>query len=1691
MDTRLAALLRGSEVLPACGIPHHRPVRFDLLAEGAVQSVVKLVRLPRVVIPPLPEEERIPLVQSLLDPLGPRWHAELAAGDVDRLWSTWTWAAEETLLALSVPKLRPGAELPAAPRNYKRGRGTVRLLKRVRLCPRQRRTTGDPVACPEARLQAVQGSLRTVLGWLERPDPRPGAAPRLVMEAWYALQRRLQRVHALGDEYAALQVPDPPDRLPPAAELRGLRTALQGRIRTERQRGDKDRLQAWRDWLDEAWSSKQGAVYKWLKGESFAPPVTFLVRPDGTPTANLREMDSLLQDAWRPINCKYAAAAEPDPAEFLRRYGRHVRCVPMISGPLTGRRLRRALMRMHPSALGLDGWSLEDLRALPDQLLEWLADLLREVERQGRWPLRLAEGYTALIPKEGPPGPLNTRPLTVLSMVYRLWAGIRLEEAIRWQEAWAHPCAFGFRPARSALDGATVTQVLLELCRLKGWAVAGMSIDYVKCFDLIPQAVVLALALELGMDPGVARALGAMYKQLRRAFKVAGCLGAWWRATNGILQGCPLSVILVNVLTTIWKWEVDALREQVCVATATLPPALVAAEADSESDQASQHSDSAEESELHLRLQAQGPGMAALGASGYADDTQAVAPGTAALQRTAPTTEAWLTLTGQDVRVDKSCSWSQGEGGAQAVLLRGLPIPAADCFRQLGVDVAVGGARSTGPVLARRLEAGRSVLRRLPHLPTFRRRVHAVSTLVTPLSLHGVAVAPVTDRDLKGLETMVLQAVWGATRLSRAKEVVFVVLTQGHRISPVMHTRYERVLWMTRIARTPGPVQVLVQAIWESGLRPPTTGPFGRALHVVRLLGWQPLEGWWSWIVPGQTEPLHLVQEPMRQIQHRVRDSLRCHAMRGLEARRPATYGGLGDGVDGEACRAALRVASTELEASLLRGLLAGALWTAARVRGHNMRATSSCPGCGSQHEDEAHALWDCPSWETARAGWRAWVLQAAERLQLGPPTGWPACLRRAGLLPLALSAGADRWQVDEFLYRLYGMYLAVLAARYAHTRSGEQGQGEALFPRRPAPGGRGGYPWQDLSGPLPQLPAAPAMRLRPGVPPGWPWEPAFAQDLVRWAAALRWQDGPGDVTWAELALDCETFLGRALPASPHHRLRGMRLPLGERAQVLRQAARLLQRHMAAGRFLQGAPSDRCRALVPLGGRLCAGLRARPFFAARADMALQLQGLALHLQEAWLQRLRTPARIRPGGATRFLMTYFPRPPGGGPALLPYARRPRREHVPGVARVEEQRPRRQGEGRGSVGARCAQHGSPSCRRCLQLGWGISRCCRAGHEGHTAPGQAPPQQRRAPGRQVLAPAARQAGASALSAWLGRARPASAALPAPERPLQRARRLEPRRLARQAPSPDRDVVPASRRARRASPPRPAVTDDPPPPSPQGTAALGLQDVFCSISAALLAQGGRRPRPHCGPEPPPLPTGQAGQAGQAGPGAGPQGTANGAQHQGASPAQRAAHSAQHHDSAHALPAQSTAHSTPQDAAHSAPQGAAHGAPQDAAHRAPQDSARSTAHSAAHSAAHSTARSAAHSTANTARSAPQDAAHSTAHSASATHSAAHSTAHIAAHSAAHSATHSAAHSAAHSTAHGAAHSAARAARRAQGPGRPGPLRQATLFSMGLPVRQPPPTHRPPGAPDAVAPASPGGMSMPNLAHGRASSEET
>ena len=111
-------------------------------------------------------------------------------------------------------------------------------------------------------------------------------------------------------------------------------------------------------------------------------------------------------------------------------------------------------------------------------------------------------------------------------------------------------------------------------------------------------------------------------------------------------------------------------------------------------------------------------------------------------------------------------------------------------------------------------------------------------------------------------------------------------------------------------------------------------------------------------------------------------------------------------------------------------------MWTAAWVSGHGLRANAACPHCGAAHEDEAHVLWDYPEWGDAKGTWLPWLKDAAGAIpSLGPPDRWRSSMRKAGLFPLRLAEGVDRDLLDEFLYRLYGKYLGVLAGRMERAR--------------------------------------------------------------------------------------------------------------------------------------------------------------------------------------------------------------------------------------------------------------------------------------------------------------------------------------------------------------------------------------------------------------------------------------------------------------------------------------------------------------------------------------------------------------------------------------------------------------------------------------------------------------------------------
>lgn len=102
---------------------------------------------------------------------------------------------------------------------------------------------------------------------------------------------------------------------------------------------------------------------------------------------------------------------------------------------------REMLKGVNPrSARGSCGFSVEDLRIKRGPLLQWLFTLFRTAEAGDGWPSRLLQARVTLLAKtsEAPSDPLDTRPITVLSRLYRVGhaSAHRASSFHSWGHGW-------------------------------------------------------------------------------------------------------------------------------------------------------------------------------------------------------------------------------------------------------------------------------------------------------------------------------------------------------------------------------------------------------------------------------------------------------------------------------------------------------------------------------------------------------------------------------------------------------------------------------------------------------------------------------------------------------------------------------------------------------------------------------------------------------------------------------------------------------------------------------------------------------------------------------------------------------------------------------------------------------------------------------------------------------------------------------------------------------------------------------------------------------------------------------------------------------------------------------------------------------------------------------------------------------
>ena len=106
---------------------------------------------------------------------------------------------------------------------------------------------------------------------------------------------------------------------------------------------------------------------------------------------------------------------------------------------------------------------MEELKVLPFSWHDELARILTKVGDFGIWPDGLLDAYFAMIPKtDGDATPLGQRPLSVLRVVYRVWASAGMSQLEDWFKSWVPDSVFSAGGGRGSVEAWYISALDIE-----------------------------------------------------------------------------------------------------------------------------------------------------------------------------------------------------------------------------------------------------------------------------------------------------------------------------------------------------------------------------------------------------------------------------------------------------------------------------------------------------------------------------------------------------------------------------------------------------------------------------------------------------------------------------------------------------------------------------------------------------------------------------------------------------------------------------------------------------------------------------------------------------------------------------------------------------------------------------------------------------------------------------------------------------------------------------------------------------------------------------------------------------------------------------------------------------------------------------------------------------------------------------
>ena len=481
-----------------------------------------------------------------------------------------------------------------------------------------------------------------------------------------------------------------------------------------------ERAARWRDRIPALWDANPAVLYRWLAADTPAWGSVPILTLTGAQCTTIDEVDATVQDFWVRQVWRLHAKADEGANWAAFQSSQFFLFIPQCRWPQehwTLERVQGALRRMREgSAPGVRGVPIAVWKTLPEAFLKRVADLLHLIEAEGVWPRELLQAYVAMIPKpSGGPRPQDQRPITVLDVVYRIWAkGVTLTWAPVLHGQYLGPSAFGFRAQAGPIHVAQLLTDVIELQRRRRLPLWLISFDVEKCFPSLPWWAVFGVLSHVGVDPKVVRCFRSFYSDLRHHFRYGHVDGAPWSMANGLAQGCPASPDLMNILFEPFHRWAEAQKVGVTA------------------------------------------GDTQIASSSFADDIVLLGASLPEVEFLVNGYQLWCRLLGIKLNLAKTQLWSNQGSGGQRVLLTlvdgSLELTTRATFRMVGVELGsnerVATQRHLEPRLAKALLAGKRLAS--IDVPT------AVAaqlwrTTVLPQALYGCEVRRITSGQLRPL----------------------------------------------------------------------------------------------------------------------------------------------------------------------------------------------------------------------------------------------------------------------------------------------------------------------------------------------------------------------------------------------------------------------------------------------------------------------------------------------------------------------------------------------------------------------------------------------------------------------------------------------------------------------------------------------------------------------------------------------------------------------------------------------------------------------------------------------------------------------------------------------------------------------------------------------------------------------------